>query len=169
MIDAILCIEMNPDCVTMKGIAVSSDGHVYVTVMGSGDQGYVIDVHPDGKEVPFQLRETAVVIALRKDGRLVVPASSRAALDVYEPDGTFAGTIPHGIGDSVSDIVVSPNDEVFIPFFGSGKLLRLVGDESAHQVSVVAEGLGTPGGIAMDRNGHLYISDFASDKITILY
>jgi sugar lactone lactonase YvrE len=119
--------------------------------------GYIIRVQPDGSEDAIRTRDTTISVAVGPNGLIYTTSANERAVHVDQPDGEFVETIPHGIADSPADLIVDSTGTIYLPFFSSGKLLRIFSGQPS-QVIFVAEELGTPGGIAMDSRGaNLYV------------
>lgn len=148
---------------TKKSIVVAQDGTAFIASMN----GYIIRVLPDGSETAFRTRDMAINLAIGPDDLLYTTSTKEHEIHVYTQAGEFVGPIPYEIHDSPADLLVDPTGTIFIPFFRSGKLLRISTGELT-QVEFIADGLGTPGGIAMDSRGRIYVSDFSGDAIHLL-
>lgn len=166
----------NPDTLatvvsgTKKGIVVDSTGHIFVAVMGPGiHEGSIIHIEPNGRESFFQTRDTPIYLALDSGGNIVTPSTSERAIHIYSRNGELINIIPHGVEDSVSDILIDPSGAIYLPFFYSGQLFRITIEQSGPKLEKVAEGFPTPGGIAMDSQGRIYISNFGGNTIELIY
>ncbi len=154
---------------TKKSIVVDQQGHVFVAVMGGEPgRGYIIHIEPDGSESYFPTNDTAIYLALDQQGNIYTPSQSARAIHVYNREGTLINTIPDVVKESPSDILIDRNGAIYMPFFYSGKVLKIVLTESSPIVTLIAEGFRTPGGTAIDSQGRLYVSNFEGNPISNL-
>lgn len=77
-------------------------------------------------------------------------------------------TIPGVIEESPSDLLIDPDNNIYIPFFHSGKVIEITRAQSLFTVTVIASGFRTPGGIAMDSQRRIYVSNFEGNPISNL-
>lgn len=153
-----------------KGICVSKNGNVFVAVMGPGiDDGFIIRHSPSGEETSFPTRYTPIYLATNQSDQLLVPNTKERSIDVYDQDGNYFRSIPYEYSDSPSGIVVDLADNIYLPMFHSGSLIRISENSGEAKTEVILSGLGTPGGISMGTDGNLYISDFAGNTIECIY
>lgn len=148
---------------TKKAIAAAQDGTLFIAVM----TGSIIRVRSDGSEDAFHTRDSTINVTVGPNGLIYTTSTNERAVHVYQPDGKFVETIPHGIADSPADLFVDSAGTIYLPFFNSGKLLQISSGQLS-QVTFIAEELGNPGGIAMDSKGRIYMSDFSGDVIYLL-
>ncbi len=153
---------------TKKAIVSDQQGRVFVAVMGNGDKGQILRIDPDGREAVFQTPDMAIYLAIAPDGSLCTPSTRYRAVHVFNGDGELIETIHHGCSDSAAGIAVDQEGAILLPFFHSGRLLRIDRRGDAPVLRFIADGLGTPGGIAVDSRGRVYVSDFAGDAIRML-
>jgi hypothetical protein len=52
---------------------------------------------------------------------------------------------------------------------GDNDYYKFVAEESGIKSELIAEGFQAPGGLAMDSQGHIYISNFSGNSIDIVY
>jgi Protein of unknown function (Hypoth_ymh) len=166
----------NPDTIARivdgpkKSIAIDSTGNIFVAVMGPGVQdGYIIHVQPDGTESFFPTRDMPIYLALDGAGNILTASRSERAVHVYNRAGELIDVIAHGVADAESDLLIDQTGAVYIPFFHSGRLLRITKEASGTKIELIAEGFQNPGGIAMDSLGRIYISNFGANSIQMLY
>jgi hypothetical protein len=86
---------------TKKAIAAAQDGTLFIAVM----TGYIIRVQPDGSEDAFRTRDTTINVAVGPNGLIYTTSTNERAVHVYQPNGEFVETIPHGIADSPTDLL----------------------------------------------------------------
>lgn len=152
-----------------KGMAVDSQGHVFVAVMGLANNGLVIHVEPDGTETAFSLGGMGLSLALDPEGNLCVPISHSREIHVYSRTGEFLRTASFQRDDSVSDIAVHPDGTLYLSLFHSGEVIRIPHNAALADPNPVAIGLGTAGGISVDSKGRVYVSDFGGNSIHLIY
>jgi DNA-binding beta-propeller fold protein YncE len=151
-----------------KSIAVDSRGHIFVAVMAN-KAGYIIHVYPDGEETVFSTRDTSIYLALDTEGNILTPSRDEQAIHVYNRDGELINVILHKVTDAESDILVDERDNIYLPFFHSGRLLKISQTESGTKADWIAEGFQAPGRIAMDSRSSIYISNFSGNSIDKIY
>lgn len=151
-----------------KGIASDTNGRVFIAVMGNFDGGQIVTIDPDGRESVFRTPDMAIYLTVGIDGRLYVPSSRLRAVHVFSPEGELVEEIPYEISDSPAGIVVDRQGAILVPFFSSGKLLRISCRGNSTAAEFIADGLGTPGGIAVDSKGRVFVSDFSGDSIRMI-
>jgi sugar lactone lactonase YvrE len=155
---------------TKKSIAVDSMGNVFVAVMGPGPHaGSIVHVKPDGRERSFPTRDMAIYVALDRQGNILTPSRRERAIHVYDREGELVDVIAHGVEDAESDILVDQTGAIYMPFFHSGRLVKITQDSSGPSTELIAEGFQNPGGIAMDSQGHIYVSNFGGNSIEMIY
>lgn len=153
---------------TKKSIAIDGEGNVFVAVMGHAvNYGYIIKIRPDGTETCFETRDTAIYIGVDNNGKIYVPSNKYKSVDVYNYDGKIINSINYNVSDTPSDILVD-NDAIYIPFFHSGKIMK-IGLGKHHEIEELVEGAGNIGGIAKDSLERIYFSDFQNNKIEVIY
>ena len=153
-----------------KGFAVMDSGDVFVAVMGSPSRGWIVRREVNGKETVFPVRGTPIWLAAGTDGNIYVPFADTATVVAYRPDGTVAEEIPYNIKDSsVCDILVDKDSVIYMPLFHTGRVLRIGFGGVLWQAEFLPQTFGTPGGIAMDSHGRLYVSDFTGNSIDVVY
>jgi hypothetical protein len=153
-----------------KGFAIAPSGEVFVAVMGPVNQGWIAKRGVDGKETSFPVKGMPISIALGPDGNIYIPFSATSTIAVYKPDGTLTGEIPFVSEDqSVSDVLIDKNGTIHLAFFHTGKILRMRLKDNGWQSEFLPETFGTPGGIAMDSRGRIYVSDFDGNSIEVVY
>lgn len=153
-----------------KSFAIADSGDLFFAVMGPPNQGWIVRRAADGQETSFPVRGMPIWIAAGPDGNLYVPIAATATILVYRPDGTLADEIPYNINDSSpSDILVDRHGTIYLAFFHTGKVLRIGFSKPLWQAEFLSPTFGTPGGIAMDSRGRLYVSDFTGNSIDVIY
>ena len=153
-----------------KGIAVANSGDVFVAVMGSPGQGWIVRREIDGKETSFPTKGMPIWLAAGPDGNIYVPIVASSSILIYQPDGALVGEIPHQFKDAgISDILVSADGAVYLGFFHAGRILRISYKTPLWHAELLPQHFGTPGGIAMDSRGRLYVSDSAGNSIDVVY
>jgi uncharacterized protein Ymh len=153
-----------------KSFAIGDSGDVFVAVMGPPNQGWIVRRELDGKETSFAVKGMPIWTATGPNGNLYVPINGTSTVLVYHPDGTLIDEIPFASGDSgVSDILVDRNGTIYLPFFRTGKIKRITADGTTRRDDFLSLTFGTPGGIAMDSRGRLYVSDFEGNSIDVVY
>jgi DNA-binding beta-propeller fold protein YncE len=153
-----------------KGIAVSDSGEVFVAVMGPPNQGWIVRRDGHGQETSFPVGEMPIWLAVGPSGNVYVPIAARSSIFVYRPDGVLVEEIPHHVtNSSASDILIDKDGVIHLAFFNNGKILRISYINALWHVEFLPQEFGTPGGIAMDSHGRLYVSDFATDSIDVVY
>ncbi len=154
---------------TKKSIVVDQQGHVFIAVMGSEPgRGYIIHIEPDGSESYFQTRDMVIYLALDQEGNIYTPSQSTKAIHVYNREGTLINTIQDAVPESPSDILIDQGGAIYLPFFHSGKVLKVTLTKGIPTATHIADGFRTPGGIAMDSQGRLYVSNFDGNPISNL-
>lgn len=153
-----------------QSIAINKQGQVYIAVMGpTPHSGAVVRVDVDGSEHVFPTRDTAIYLALDSHDNLYIPNAKNRSIDVFNADGRMIQEFVHNEDDNVSDITVSPDGKIYCPLFRSGKI-RVIRMSDGPSVREYLPGtFGTPGGIALDAAGRVYIADFVGGKIDIVY
>ena len=153
-----------------KGFAVTDSGDIFVAVMGSPNQGWIVRREANGKETSFPVKGTPIWLAAGTDGNIYVPLVHSAMVVAYRPDGPVADEIPYNIKESsVCDILVDKKGVIYMPFFHTGRILRIGFGGLLWQAEFLPQTFGTPGGIAMDSHGRLYVSDFTGNSIDVVY
>lgn len=153
-----------------KSIAVSDSGDVFIAVMGPPGQGWIVRRELDGKETSFPVKGMPIWLAAGPDGNIYVPIMASSSILVYRPDGTLAEEIPHQVKDSgISDILVSRAGAIYLAFFHTGQILQIRYKAPLWHAEFLPQRFGTPGGIAMDSLGRLYVSDFTGNAIDVIY
>ena len=151
-------------------MAIAKDGTAFVAVMGAPGQGWIVRREKDGKERSFPVNGMPIWLALGPENNLYVPIASESVIRVYRPEGEMVQEIPHYITDaSMSDIVIAPDSSIYLAFFHSGKILQIRYSDPLWHAEFLAPKFGTPGGIAMDSGGRLFVSDSAGDTIDVVY
>lgn len=151
-----------------KGIASHTDGTVYVAIMGDASGGQIIKVSQDGSELAFKTPDMAIYLAVGPDGRLYVPSNRTNAIHVFSSEGALLEEIPHGYSDSASGIAVGKDGSIYVVFFYSGKLIKITPSKNSAACELIADGFGTPGGIAIDSKGRVFVSDFSGDSVRMV-
>jgi sugar lactone lactonase YvrE len=154
---------------TKKSIAIGPDGTVFVAVMAGHGTGCVVRIDKDGHEACFNTSDLAINLAVDDRARLFMTSRRERRVMVLDHEGRTLASLPYDMPDSPADILVDGESAIYLPFFHSGTLIRLKWDGPRVDRDVVAEGLGTPGGIAMDSEGSVYVSDFAGNSIHKFY
>jgi len=157
---------------TKKSIAVDQNDNVFIVVMSGIRQSIVIRVDPSGNETHFPISETAVYIAVDKTERLFIPLISKSVVGIFSYEGKLLSEIPYSLepGHSPVDIAISESGDIFLPIFHSGRVLHIANRNSRiAQVKFLPGTFGTPGGIAFDSKGRMFLSDFAADQIHVIY
>ncbi len=153
-----------------NSIVLDPEGHIFVAVVAStGGNGYIIHVAPDGKEEFFPTLDAPIYLALDRQGNIYTPSRNERAIHVYTRNGEFVRKVYHGIEGGESDIFIDLAGAIYLPFFYSGQLYKFVVEESQTKSELIAEGFQAPGGLAMDSQGHIYISNFGGNSIDIVY
>jgi streptogramin lyase len=152
-----------------KGIVVADSGDVFIAVMGPV-QGWIVRRDGRGNETSFPVSETPLWLAVGPGGNLYMPVTARSSIFVYRPDGALIDQIPYQVANSsVSDILIDKNGVIYLAFFQSGRILRINHTGSLWHADFLPQTFGTPGGIAMDSRGRLYVSDFVTNSIEVIY
>ncbi len=152
-----------PKC-TKKGIAIDSNGNVFVAVLDNPKHGWIIRVSPDGNESVIDTQHLITCLAINANNEICTPSNDDHAVHVYGNDGTLRHTYVHGIDDSSSDIAIDATGAFILPFFYSGKVFRVHPDRPS-QPQLIAEGFRNPCGVAFDAAGQLYVSNFGGMSI----
>lgn len=153
-----------------KGFAVTDAGDVFIAVMGSPNQGWIVRREVNGREAAFPVNGMPIWIAAGPDGHIYVPIAATSTISVYRPDGALAEEIPYNVkGSSVIDILVDKDGTIYLAFFHSGKIMRIGFTGSLWHAEFLPPTFGTPGGIAKDSRGRLYVSDFGGNSIDVIY
>jgi Protein of unknown function (Hypoth_ymh) len=154
---------------TKKSIAVNNNGDVFVAVMGGLHSGYILCVDPTGKETSFQTRDTAIYLAVNPEGHLCLPSASFHAVDIYSESGILISSLVHGIKETPTDILVDGDGAIFLPFWESGRIFRIVSVNSIVKVEQFAQFSPHIGGIAMDSIGRIYASVFGGNSVEMIF
>ena len=150
-----------------KSIVVDQQGHVFIAVMGSEPgRGSIVHIEPDGSESNFPTRDMAIYLALDQEGNIYTPSQNTKAIHVYNREGTLINTIPDAVPESPTDILIDQGGAIYLPFFYSGKVLKVTLAKGIPTATYIADGFRTPGGIAMDSQGRLYVSNFDGNPIS---
>jgi DNA-binding beta-propeller fold protein YncE len=88
---------------------------------------------------------------------------------VYEPEGRLVDTIELAVDGSVGDLAVAADGTVYVAMFNVGQLLKLTSSPVGFQQAVIATDLGNPTGVSLDSQGRVYVSDFSSGRIYVIY
>ncbi len=110
----------------------------------------------------------AIYLALDQQGNIYTPSQITKAIHVYNREGTVINTIQDAVPESPSDILIDQDGAIYLPFFYSGKVLKVTLTKGTEKATYIAEGFRTPGGIAMDSKGRLYVSNFDGNPISNL-
>ncbi len=154
---------------TKKSIVVDQEGHVFVAVMsGNPNQGNIIHIKPDGSESYFPTRDMVIYLALDQEGNIYTPSHNTKSIHVYNREGILINTIQDVVPENPSDILIDQSGAIYLPLFYSGKILKVTLTNGSPAVTYIADGFRTPGGIAMDSQGHLYVSNFDGNPISTL-
>lgn len=151
-----------------KGVASHSDGTVYVAIMGDISGGQIMKISQNGDELVFKTPDMAIYLAVGLDGRLYVPSNRTNSIHVFSSEGALLEEISHGYSDSASGISIGKDGSIYVAFFYSGKLVRITRSENSTTCDLIADGFGTPGGIALDSKGRIFVSDFSGDSIRMV-
>jgi DNA-binding beta-propeller fold protein YncE len=154
---------------TKKSIIVDSMGNVFIAVMSGVGTGAVVHIDPSGKEVFFPTRDVPIYLAFDPQGNLLIPSRQECAIHIYSRTGELLNVVPHGVSDAECGILVDKAGAIYLPFFYNGRILKITHYESDTQTEWIAEGFQNPGGIAMDSQGHIYVSNFSGNSIDIVY
>jgi uncharacterized protein (TIGR02391 family) len=153
-----------------KSLAVAASGDVFVAVMGPPGQGWIVRRQIGGQESTFPVKGMPIWLASGPDGNIYVPVAANACILVYRPDGALIDQIPYQVNESsVCDILVDKDRAIYLAFFHTGKILRIGYDAPLWRAEFLPHRFGTPGGIAKDSRGRLYVSDFGGDSIDVVY
>jgi streptogramin lyase len=153
-----------------KSIAINKAGDVFVAVMGAPGQGRIARIEKNGQESSFPVRGMPIWLAAGPKGYVYVPIAADALILVYRADGTLEEEIPYQVKEGgVSDILIAPDGSIYLAFFHSGQILRISYSAPLWHAEYLPYNFGTPGGIAMDSRGRLYVSDFTGNAIDVIY
>lgn len=153
-----------------KSIAVSDSGDIFVAVMGPPGRGWVIRQAADGRKTFFEVDGMTIWLATGPDGNIYIPVAGGSHILVYTPNGVLVERIPHQAqSQSVCDIQIAPDGTIYMACFATGRIMRISGGKQNRSIQTLPHGFGTPGGIALDSHGRLYVSDFAGDSISVVY
>lgn len=153
-----------------QSIAINSNGQAFIAVMGPvPNSGWVVRVDPDGHEVVFPTRDTAIHLAIDKNDCVYVSNTKCRSVDLYDSNGEMGDEITHGERDSISDLALDTRGNLYLAFFRSGKIGRISHLKKATVPQYLPGNFGTPGGVAVDQNDRVYISDFGGDSIALVY
>lgn len=158
---------------------ITPDGNV-VTVAGAGAQGF-----QDG-DAASALFDTPSGVAIDKDGNAFIADTGNGAIRKITPQGEVStiakrdestGDAPVPLGRPVG-IVVTHDGFLFVADAGSNRVLRIAPeatvDSYAGRSAGFADGSGpnagfnAPAGIAMERDGTLYVADAQNYLIRII-
>jgi hypothetical protein len=155
---------------TKKSIVVSDLGDCFIAVMGPPGQGWIVRREVNGKESAFPVRGMPIWMAMGPDGNLYVPIVADSTILVYDQDGTLKEDIPYKVKNAgVGDILVGKDKSLYLAFFHTGTILRIFFAAPLWRAEFLPHNFGTPGGIAIDSRGRLYVSDFSGDTIDVVY
>ncbi len=153
-----------------QSIAVLNSGEVFVAVMGAPHKGWIVRRAPSGEEKAIEVDGMPIWMAAGPDNRIYLPVANGSSVLVYEADGTLADRIIlDNRGSSVSDLLVDKDGAIYMALFRTGEIIRIKSVGSTWHSEVIATNFGTPGGIAADSHGRIYVSDFAGDSIDVIY
>jgi hypothetical protein len=132
-----------------------------------------------GFEVSGTLRPTAPeafvspsAVAVDHRSRLLIADEGRHVVDIFQPDGSFAGSFggfgwDDGLLDGPTDLAVLEGFSVYVLDAGNRRVVRY--DESGNFVDVAVDDgeAGTPVGMALGPVGGLYLVDRDSQTVLV--
>jgi sugar lactone lactonase YvrE len=142
-----------------KSIAIDRAGDVFVAVMGEKEPGYIIHVRPDGRETFFPTADAAIYLALDHAGNICIPSAKHRSVFIYNRDGNLVDTLTHGYAQTPADIMTDQSGAMYIPFWETGEILRISPSDSITKIEIIAKLQPLPGGMAIDSQGHIYVSN----------
>lgn len=117
------------------------------------------------------------VCADSNTGKVYVSDSFNHRIQVFSENGIFLSSMggiggPYGYGTALNyflypkQVAVDKYSTLYVADFGNG---RIVKKYAAGFSFVVAAAVTQPWGVAVDENGYLYVSDWATDSIKVFY
>jgi len=153
-----------------KSIAISDSGEAFIAVMGSPGQGWIVRREPAGKEESFAVKGMPIWLSIGPDNNIYVPIVASSSIVVYQRDGKIVDEVPYQAKDAgIGDFMVSRDGDIYLALFHSGRILRIGYRSPLWHAEILRHEFGTCGGLALDSRGRLYVSDFAGNKIDVVY
>jgi len=152
-----------------KSFAIAPSGDVFIAVMGPPGQGWIIRRSKEGNESFFPSSGMAIWLAVGPDGNVYVPDVARSTIVVYQPDGAPKLEIPYNLRDSPADIAIDAEGTIYLAFFKTGRILKIFYHAPLWRTEFFPDSFGIPGGIAVDSQKRVYVSDFEGDSISVVY
>jgi uncharacterized protein (TIGR02391 family) len=145
------------------GIAVDDAGVAYVVGASSWNKGYMIIRRDDGSETTVELKGFGTQVAVDHNGQVYVALNDNRSIDVYDNNGQFSRRLEHRTRDAVADMLIEESGHMLMACFYAGKILRFNLASFSDEPEVVATGMGTVGGIALDAQERLYVASFSAN------
>jgi hypothetical protein len=150
-------------------IAINREGQILIGWASSAGQGgAVIRIDPDGTETSFSTRGLPLYLALDDESRVYVPYGPATSVDVYSPDGDFIEEIIHGDKGIPGDLALDVNRTVYLAMPGKGLILKIPQSTTMAKEYIPGK-FGHPTGIAIDRRGRIFVSNFAGGEIFLVH
>lgn len=162
------------------GVAVASDGKVYVTE--SGGERKIRVFNRAGKEISSFAPPEAeapssipIYVAVSPDGQIYVSDRDAGAIFIFTPDGSMQGTVPSPFGENEGwrplGITFDGPGNLYVTDVTPGKHRLLVLDpEGRLTMQIGKEGNADgdfwfPNGVAVGEQGQIYVSDSNNGRV----
>ncbi len=152
-------------------LAVDAAGDLYVVDSGNARvqkfsmlSGLLLSFGDEGEEASLLSRPQG--IALDAEGNVYVADAQSGRIVVYAPGGTFLRAFDTGIGE-LRDITLDQQGYLYATDAAASLVYIL--DDQGRIVLQAGEGqLSDPWGVAVDRNGRIYVADAGLHRILVL-
>lgn len=152
-------VAMFADVPSPARLAVASDGRLWVT---TAQNGAVTVLNVDGSVAEtYDIGGIPVGIAVAADGTFYVTDFEDGTVKVFDSAGTQIGTIQVA-ADSVA---IGPDGVLYVTDF-SGNAVRPINADGSLDGPIFAGN--NPAGIAIDGDGHIYVSNYVGGTVTML-
>ncbi|WP_144394553.1 Ig-like domain-containing protein [Pleionea sediminis] len=151
-------------------ITLDSDGNLYISHTGgfnsSGALGTTVyKVTPDGT-ISTAVTGLSGPLGSEFDsnGNLYVTNFNNGVITKVTPDGTTSVFADLGNANSVNNVVINAQDELFVASYGSNSIVKLV-DGQSPETWVSGSGINAPVGIAIDEAENIYVGSYDDGRV----
>jgi sugar lactone lactonase YvrE len=156
------------------GIAVDSNGNVYMVVFG-GNQQLKATPQPDGTYIQTNLASGLsfpCCVAVDANGNVFIPNTLSNSVVELTPSGSSytQTTLALNAGVSTTGIAVDASGNLYVASVGNQSVFKEtpIGG-GAYTATTIVSGLGNGGpyGVAVDLNGNVYIADTGDSQVLV--